>query len=210
MSDSTLLTHLWLLDWFGHIIDHDPIRDELIRRPFTPYNYPDLFALAPLPLKLPATAMLRKRSTLPRAFPDLEMVDAGDNLIGLRVKERNSWFSINPRNELTHFNAASLMGWEKFSPLTIEMFNGLSALIDRNSSAILDSEGKECGPAHFRPEGDNVVVLQDFQFCTGRNARQLHAIGELTPGNETTITLQGWGADTQQTFTIRCLKESKS
>lgn len=210
MSDSVSLTRLWLIDWFGHIIDHDPIRDELIRRPFTPNEYPDLFALAPVPLSLPSTAVLRKRSSLPRSLPDIEMVDAGDNLIGLRVKDRETWFSINPRNELTHFNAASLMGWEKLTPMTFEMLNGLSALIDRSVATVINAKGQECDAADFRPEGDNVVVLNGFQFTMGRNADQLRTIGELAPGKEVRVSLKGWEGDTQQTFTIKRLKEAAS
>lgn len=207
MNNPISLTRLWLIDWFGHIIDHDPIRDSLIRRPFMPNEYPDLFALAPVPLNLPSTAVLRKRSSLPRSLPHLEMVDAGDNLIGLRVKDRDTWFSVNPRNELTHFNAASLLGWEKFTPMTFEMLNGLSALVDRNIATVLNNKREECKAADFYPQGDNVVVLDDFQFMLGRNIDQLHKIGELTPEKEIHITLTGRDEGTKQSFTVKRLKE---
>lgn len=210
MSATPTLTRLWLIDWYGHIIDHDPIRDELIRRPFTGGEYPDLFALASVPLRLPAPAVLRKRSSLPRSLPDLEMVDAGDNRIGLRDKERNTWFSINPRNELTHFNAAALMGWEKLTPLTLEMLNGLSALIDRKLATVTDSKNQEVGPLTFYSQGDGgqLVALGDFNFRINENLNVLRTIGEMSTDSTLKVTFKSAEVTAAPaTFTVKRLPE---
>ncbi|QHI96265.1 hypothetical protein GT348_08545 [Aristophania vespae] len=206
MQDASTLTRLWLIDWFGHIIGHDPIRDELIRQPFTSGEYPDLFLLASVPLQLPATAVLRKRSSLPRSLPELEMVDAKNNLIGLRVKDRDTWFSVNPRNELTHFNSAALMGWEMFAPLTLEMLNGLSALIDRKVATVSDSSGQEVAPLTFKPEGDNIARLGDFSFMIGQNLNVLRTIGEMSPDSTLKVTFKpAEGSTGSASFTIKRL-----
>ncbi|MDF7673304.1 hypothetical protein PT277_00295 [Acetobacteraceae bacterium ESL0709] len=210
MVATPTLTRFWLIDWYGHIIGHDPIRDELIRQPFASGEYPDLFALAPMPLQLPAPAVLRKRSSLPRSLPDLEMVDAGDNRIGLRVKDRNTWFSINPRNELTHFNSAALMGWEMFAPLTLEMLNGLSALVDRKLATVTDNNGQEVGPLQFFSQGDggHMVSLGDFKFRINENLNVLRTIGEMTPDSTLKVTFKpAEGTTASGAFTVKRLSQ---
>lgn len=213
MVATPTLTRFWLIDWYGHIIGHDPIRDELIRQPLKSSDYPDLFLLAPMPLKLPAPAVLRKRSSLPRSLPELEMVDAGENRIGLRTVDRNTWFSINPRNELTHFNAAALMGWEKLAPLTLEMLNGMSALMDRKLATVSDSNGQEVGPLHFYSQGDggHLVSLGDFKFRINQNLNVLRTIGEMSPNSTLKVTFKpDEGVVASGTFTIKHLPRQES
>lgn len=199
MSDTSSLTRIWFIDWYGCIIDHDPIRDELIRRGFTSGEYPDLFLLAPVPMKLPMSAVLRKRSSLPRTLPELELVDASDGLVALYAKDRDAYFSINPRNELTNFAAQSIMGWERFVPLTLEMLNGVSNLVDPARATVVDSSGKTC-TMNF--DGENMYSLGNFNFAITTNADTLTTIGNLEAGKELKFTLKGTEGSSTADFTV--------
>lgn len=176
------LNRLYLLDWFGRLIDHDTLRDEPVRRPFESGHQPGLFLLAVTPLQLPSSALLRKRTPLPRAYPDIQLIDARDGFIGLFLKGMNSWFSIHAESEKTCLGAPRLLDWERFTLLTQPMLDGLGILAHASHGRISDENGQTVAPLRFADLEAGGGWLEEAIFIPAQNAEALQAVGSLRSG----------------------------
>ncbi|EHH67750.1 hypothetical protein [Gluconobacter morbifer] len=133
MTNSSPELRLWFMDWHGTMLDHDPVRDFFVRSPFQPDLLPDISALTPLPFTLPAKIRWEKRLSMPRPFPDMEILEKENNLVfillpGTPYQMISAPDAFRPPNGFIGLHSHNRLEWETFLPLTEFMLRGLFRL----------------------------------------------------------------------------------
>ncbi|CDG33611.1 hypothetical protein CO583_00195 [Parasaccharibacter sp. TMW2.1882] len=208
MSENRL-QRLWVMDWFGHVIDQPSEGGPLIRDYLSPGAYPDTFVLSSWPLKTPARVMFRHTSSVAQNLPDAQFVAAGENLVALEDQDSGTFFSINPRNNDTHWNSPAVYDWERFILLTKEMLDGFAVLQDRSYGEVQMS-GHPVPALVWPSVAENIgnfAWLGGFAFSITRNLENLAKIGATAPGKSVDVTLVSPHGDIAKLSIVRSEKE---
>ncbi|MCX5619425.1 MULTISPECIES: hypothetical protein [Bombella] len=192
MPDFDALQRVWLMDWFGHVLNYDADRKDLRRQFLTPCEYPDLFMISSWPVQTPSRVMLRRTSSIPQGLPEAQFVEAGKHIVGLQTQgAAGTFLSINPSNEDTHWYAGYLLDWERFIPLTKPMMDAFSIFID-GSFAELKINGKPVSGLTWPDVAHNIgnyFWLGEHKVALSRNLEKLAEIGEIPPGKSVDVLL---------------------
>ncbi|MBA5724725.1 hypothetical protein [Bombella favorum] len=208
MSENRL-QRLWVMDWFGHVIEQPSEDGPLIRSYLSPGSYPDTFVLASWPFKTPTRVMFRHTSSVAHNLPDAQFVDAGANLVALEDQDSGTYFSINPRNQDTHWNSPAVYDWERFILLTKEMLDGLSVLQDHSYGEV-EMNGQPVPTLTWPSVVENIgnfAWLGGFAFSITRNLENLAKIGATAPGASVEVTLVSSHGDVAELVIVRSEKE---
>ncbi|WP_025886352.1 hypothetical protein [Asaia prunellae] len=92
-------TRFWLLDFFGHVVDHDPLRDCLFSITPSPGRYPGLFFFADNVSLAEFPVTLRKVVSLPMPIPQLLAKRLPNGLVTLQRMDGTSRFLRSIENE---------------------------------------------------------------------------------------------------------------
>lgn len=202
------LQRLWIMDWFGHIISQPTQGGMLQRHYMHPGDYPDTFVLGSWPVKTPSRVTFRHTSSIAEGLPDAEFVEAGENLVALEDQDTGTYFSIDPRNNDTHWNSVAMYDWERFIPLTNGMMDGLSVLLDHAYGDVKMS-GHPAPTLMWPSVAENVgnfAWLGGFAFSISRNLQNLEKIGQTPAGASVEVTLVSNFGDVARLTIVRTEK----
>lgn len=194
MTDPTPTLRLWLLDWHGQMLDHDPVRDAPRRSPFQSGRLPGLSVVVPVPFHLPCRPFMEKRVSMPRPFPEMEMQEKAKNQIVFFIPKTGTYLRNAPGGpDGVDYFAPAPKNWETFFPLTLEMLRGLS-LIMTADSVKLEDDTQHSLPIPTIQTGF-LLRFGDRTLPLFLNTAALNQIGRLMPGSAAEVSLQ-WQADT--------------
>ncbi|MXV44688.1 hypothetical protein GS501_06480 [Saccharibacter sp. 17.LH.SD] len=202
------LQRLWIMDWFGHLIEQPTEDGALVRTYFTPGNYPDTFILAAWPLKPPARVMFRHAASVAQNLPDAQFVEAGDHVVALQDQDNGNYLSINPRSRDTHWNAEHLNDWERFIPVPKEAMDGLSVLQDHSYGKV-EMNGHSAPALVWPSVAENVgnfAWIGGFAFSITRNLQNLIRIGSAPAGKAVEVALVSNQGDSAKLSVVRSAK----
>lgn len=190
---------IWLLDATGQILDHDPLGDRIIRKPFDARTLPGLSLIlsAPLPqddMATPVRARFQKRVSLPFPLPDVELTFIPPTLVALHTTEEVSqdWLGEPSDTSEAHFIS-----------LTKDGFLGLAMLFNPVMAKVTDSSGADIAPANFVSDIPYGFALGTIAFSLSDNLNRLIQLGHLPQGQETQMSLQQVDTHQEHSFTIR-------
>lgn len=193
MSETPPTLRLWFMDWYGWMLDHDPLKDAPNRTPFQPGRLPGLSAVVPAPFQLPCRPFMEKRVSMPKPFPELEMQELPHNRIAFLVPRTGTYLRATPHlNASADYLAPHPLGWETFLPLTMEMLRGLSLLMTPDAVKLEDEAGAFLPAPSFAEE--MTLRFGDRSLPLFLNTAALIQIGEIMPGNTARIALT-WQVD---------------
>lgn len=197
MSEPTPTQQLWFMDWYGWMLDHDPLKDAVTRNLFQPGRLPGLSAVVPAPLVLPCRPLMQKRVSMPRPFRELELQEWPDNRVVFFVPKTATYLrSVPVAPSFVDYLPAEPGGWETFLPLTLDMLRGLSLLMTPDMLKLEDEAGVFLPAPVFAEEmtlrfGDRFLPLH-------HNTPVLTQIGQIMPGDTAQLSLT-WQDETTPT-----------
>lgn len=201
MTDPTPTLRLWLMDWYGWMLDHDPLRDVPTRTPFQPGRLPGLSAVVPATFQLPCRPFMEKRVSMPRSFPELEMQELPQNRVAFLVPKTGTYLRIAPiPTSSVDYLASRPLGWETFLPLTMEMLRGLSLLMTPDALRLENDTGTFLPTPVFIEE--MTLRFGDRDLPLFLNTAALIQIGQIMPGHTARIALTEQGNTAPVSLTV--------
>ncbi|WP_068171412.1 hypothetical protein [Neokomagataea thailandica] len=182
---------LYFMDWHGHLLSHDPMRDIFSLMPFTPGLLPHLTTKVPSPRSLPAEVRFIKHTSMPKPFPTCSMVDAEDGYVALFFPHRQRYLTCLPapeQHEQAPIRAEFVQGWEKLIPFTATALRGLSLLMLPQRCAITSEHGSIIAPLTINPRS-NIGLMDTHNIYTSKNINTFEDIGNLQLGDYKEISL---------------------
>lgn len=194
MHENSHLTVFWLMDSFGHLLHHDPVRDTISHRRLRSFTYPSLSFLLPTPLIFPLHVPFSHPKEILTSLPPLEFIaDPQTNAVGLYQRQRNKWLSSDPLTEMTHLHAPGLGPCEKFLLLDLPLLNGISHLLKPTNIHITSPKlppNTELS-FNFDKKGAHHASLSGFSFDLKKNLPFLRLLGTIEPQEKKEILLKG-------------------
>lgn len=193
MTETAPTLRLWFMDWFGSLLNHNPLKDIVSRSPFQPGRLPGLSAIVPAPLQLPCRPFMEKRVSMPRPFPEMEMQELPHNRVAFFLPKHNTYLiSVPFAPDAVDYYSPAQKEWETFLPLTVEMLRGLSLLMTPDSLKLEDDTGTVL-PVPLFEEG-MTLRFGDRHLPLFLNTEALIRISHIPSGNSSQIDLT-WHAD---------------
>jgi len=181
------MSRYWLLDFFGDILDFDPMLDRIYCRRLSGLSYPGLFFYADDAFSTPYDVSLRKIVSMPSPFPVLRAVEAGDSLIALEVQgEERPRYLRSLMHDQIDFRGEHINDWERFLPLSERLVHALLILANDQLSRIENAEGASLGPATFH-DGFRIAIGGMLHALTQEHAA-LETIASLPSGANVTLS----------------------
>ncbi|MEJ5155548.1 hypothetical protein WH240_10280 [Gluconobacter wancherniae] len=198
-------TRLWIMDWHGWMLDHDPVSDSYARSPFRPGYYPGLSFIAPADFSLPCPLVAEKSISMPRALPQLTMIETPRSpLVALSRQKPESLVTCAPvpgaRGEV-HFNATVLNDWEMFLPMTGNMVRGLGILMEASASTMSYADGTPCDQLVVR--SGMTAQTGTFRFSLAAHHDQIEGVSLLGNGETLTLHLTSVDGETSHNLTVK-------
>ncbi|GBR53805.1 hypothetical protein AA106555_1445 [Neokomagataea thailandica NBRC 106555] len=182
---------LYLMDWHGNLLSHDPFRDDFTVSPFTPGILPDLTLQVPSPFSLPSTINFVKHTSMPKAFPPCILEDAEQGYVSLFSTQTKQYLTCLPapeQNKQAVIRANSVQNWERLIPLSQAAFRGLSLLMLPNVCAITSQDGTPIPALTIQPRS-NIALMNGNEFSIIDNINSLSEIGLMNKGQTKNISL---------------------
>ncbi|MBR0558914.1 hypothetical protein [Neokomagataea anthophila] len=180
MKNSAAATSLYLMDWHGHFLSHDPMRDRFSVSPFNPGILPDLTINAPKHFSLPTDIQFIKHISMPKPFPTCIMDDAGGGYVSLFFPQKQRYLTCLPipeQQEQAVIRAEFVHGWEKFIPFTPAALRGLSLLMLPELYSIISKDGRPVSALTLHPHS-NIGSIDGFNISIVDNIRNFDLIGK--------------------------------
>ncbi|GBQ11204.1 hypothetical protein [Swaminathania salitolerans] len=177
----------WLLDYFGHVLDHDVLRDCLVPVVPPPGRYPGLFFFADDVTLDRFPVALRKVVSLPRPFPALQARKLPSGLVTLEAQDGSGRYLRSVENEGIDFRVVPPQDWEHFFVLSEPMMHAYAILGQPEIGTIRAMSGETLEALRFvRGHGGQIGP---YAFSLSRNTPALEALASLAPGTEESLTL---------------------
>ncbi|NVN44619.1 hypothetical protein HW537_11995 [Asaia siamensis] len=183
----------WLLDFFGQVVDHDPLRDCLFSVTPPPGRYPGLFFFADNASLAEFTVTLRKVVSLPRPIPQLLANRLPSGVVTLRRMDGTGRYLRSIENEGIDFQATEAKDWEQFFILSEPMMHSYAILSQAAVSTITDEQGVVQAPLRF-VQGHNGQI-GDRVFSLATNLPALEEIASLGAGAAAALVLSARNGD---------------
>ncbi|GBR67697.1 hypothetical protein GKA01_06970 [Gluconobacter kanchanaburiensis NBRC 103587] len=188
MTESSPNIRLWFMDWYGWMLDHDPLKDTPTRTPFQPGRLPGLSAVVPAPLSFPCSPVMEKRVSMPRPFPELEMQELSNNRVAFFVPRSGTYLrSVPVPTPYVDYTGSTPLGWESFLPLTLNMLRGLSLIMTPGALRIENGTGDLLTAPSF--EEEMTLRFGDRTFPLFLNPAALSQLGQLAAGQSASLSV---------------------
>lgn len=183
----------WLLDFFGHVVDHDPLRDCLFSITPPPGRYPGLFFFADNVLLAEFTVTLRKVVSLPMPIPQLLATRLPNGVVTLRRMDGTGRYLRSVENEGIDFQAIQAKDWEHFFILSEPMMHAYAILSQDSVSTITNEQGEVQAPLRL-VQGHNGQI-GDSVFSLATNLSAIEDVASLGAGAAATLVLSTRSGD---------------
>lgn len=207
MNTPDMTVQFCLMDWHGNLLTHDPMTDDLALTAMTPGTLPDLTVKTSAPFTLPTAATLIKHVSMPKAFPQLVMTNAGSGYVALFSPPSQHYLTCVPAPEHEKkavIRADYILNWEKLIPLTHTAFRGLSLLMLPNFCAISHPDGSPVSALKMHHQS-NIGIIDTYNVPLADNLSALDIVGQLAPGQAADITLKCSSPTSTLLLKVRCL-----
>jgi len=189
----------WLLDFFGQVVDHDPLRDCLFSVVPSPGRYPGLFFFADTVAQEQFTVTLRKVVSLPMPIPQLQATRLPSGLVTLQRLDGSGRYLRSEENAGIDFHATEAKDWEQFFILSEPMMHAYAILSQDKVSTITAPDGTSLPPMTFAQ--GHAGVIGPCRFSLAANLPALEDIAGLEPGASTELMLRLTDGETR-TLTV--------
>ncbi|GAB6855238.1 hypothetical protein [Asaia astilbis] len=180
-------SRFWLLDFFGHVVEHDPLRDCLFSVTPPPGRYPGLFFFADNVALDSFTVTLRKVVSLPMPLPPLQATRLSNGLFTFQRKDGSGRFLRSVENEGIDFQATEAKDWEHFFILSEQMLHAFAILSQEAVSTVTTEEGEILAPLRV-VQGHNGKI-GELVFSLATNMSALEAMSGLGTGETAPLPL---------------------
>ncbi|GBQ82760.1 hypothetical protein [Asaia krungthepensis] len=178
----------WLLDFFGHVVDHDPLRDCLFSVVPPPGRYPGLFFFADSVALQQFTVTLRKIVSLPVPIPQLQATRQTNGLITLQRLDGTGRYLRSVENAGIDFQATEAKDWEHFLILSEPMMHSYAILSQGEVSVITDPDEEILSPMSFVEGFKGRIGPHDFSLAA--NLTALEDLSSLEVGSGAPLVLR--------------------
>ena len=178
----------WLLDFFGHVVDHDPLRDCLFSVVPPPGRYPGLFFFADTVSQPQFAVTLRKAVSLPVPIPKLLATRQPSGVVTLQRLDGSGRYLRSVENDGIDFLATEAKDWEQFFILSEQMMHAYAILSQADVSVITNQEGETLPPMTFAQGHRGVIGPVSFSLAA--NLPELEALAMLEPGQAVDLALK--------------------
>lgn len=176
----------WLLDWFGHMVDLDVLRDRPNTTRADYKRLPAMFITARVQQAAPFAVMLHKGVSLPMPLPDLEARMISDHIVNLRtLNPDNERFMRSTPDFTITFDAKEAKEWERYALLSESFMYMSGILADPNAVSVGSKSGDELGPMRFAQQ--HQFAFGDLTFPIAANIATLEAFSRRLPLKEDVI-----------------------
>lgn len=183
----------WLLDFFGHVVDHDPLRDCLFSVTPPPGRYPGLFFFADTVSQEQFTVTLRKAVSLPMPIPQLQATRLPSGVVTLRRLDGSGRFLRSVENAGIDFLATEARDWEHFFILSEQLMHGYAILSQPEISVITCENGEEGADTVLPPMSfaqGHLGVIGPYSFSLAANLPELENLSLLEAGQSGKLRLR--------------------
>ncbi|RUT24471.1 hypothetical protein C0V97_16505 [Asaia sp. W19] len=181
-------SRFWLLDFFGHVVDHDALRDCLFSVSPPPGRYPGLFFFADDVSTDQFPVILRKIVSLPMPIPPLQARRLNTGLVTLQRSDGTGRYLRSVENDGIDFQATEAKDWEHFFILSEPMMHAYAILSQEAVSTITDDTGVTMPPLVLAQ--GHKGRIGDYSFSLAANLPALEALSSLEPGHTVPLTLR--------------------
>nr|WP_294914209.1 hypothetical protein [uncultured Neokomagataea sp.] len=204
MNASDTAVSLYLMDWHGHLLSHDPMRDIFSVAPFSPGKLPDLTIRAPKDFSLPTEIHFAKHISMPKLFPTCIMNDAGEGYVSLFFPHTQRYLTSLPapeQQEQAPIRAMAVHGWEKFIPFTPTALRGLSLLMLPELCSITSEDGNIVSALTINNRS-NIGFIDNKNIKISENIHVFEKIGILKTGESKKISFKNLNEELKMDFFI--------
>ncbi len=198
---------VWFLDAYGHVLCYEPYRRGLARVPLLGMLLKGFVAL-PYPLPVSSVPTWWGNSGVPLEVPALVLDTEDSGFVTLR-NEAGAYLSIDVRNNHTLFVSVA-NEWERFLPITHDMFQGLILMTDPDIGEVhLSSTGQRIKQLEF-PQADEkefyTALLGTSRIDLMKSRQALVALGRLGVHDVITLSLPLYNSEACCEITATRLK----
>ncbi|MUG90440.1 hypothetical protein [Bombella sp. ESL0385] len=182
---------IWFLDAYGHVLCYAPYYKGLARVPILGMLLKGFVAL-PYPLPISSVPTWWGSAGSPLEVPEFLLERTSDDFVTLRKKLTGEYLSIDVHNNKTPL-VVGLNGWERFLPITHDMFQGLVLMTNPDIGEVrLASTGQRVRELVFPVGGASefhTALLGDARIDLKESRAAFAALGRLGVNETVTLSL---------------------